>query len=265
MGDRLAALLDTVLEGNAFQRARIGEARALGGVAADDEGGPARRPGGASALRHEPHVRARALHAPAPDERQPRARRCACSTPPRTGRGGGAASAACSRAAGVGAGRPWSRSRTRSGPTSSSGRPTRARSEVGAMVIALGGMDSVQRLETIREYGATTLVCTPSYARPPREGRRRAGARGGARSVDTLRLHRGARSVAARRCATEIEGVWDARCFDHAGLVRGRARSPTRAPSDGGLHLIEDEFADRDRRPRDRRAGRRRRARRAGR
>ena len=36
--------------------------------------------------------------------------------------------------------------------------------EVGAMVVALGGMDSVQRLETIREYGATTLVCTPSYA-----------------------------------------------------------------------------------------------------
>ena len=30
--------------------------------------------------------------------------------------------------------------------------------------IALGGMSSVQRLQTIREYSATTLVCTPSYA-----------------------------------------------------------------------------------------------------
>jgi phenylacetate-CoA ligase len=35
---------------------------------------------------------------------------------------------------------------------------------VGAMVVALCGMDSVQRLETMREHGATTLACTPSYA-----------------------------------------------------------------------------------------------------
>ena len=35
---------------------------------------------------------------------------------------------------------------------------------VGANRVALGGMDSVQRLETIREYSATALVCTPSYA-----------------------------------------------------------------------------------------------------
>ena len=35
---------------------------------------------------------------------------------------------------------------------------------VGANRIALGGMDSVQRLETIREYSVTALVCTPSYA-----------------------------------------------------------------------------------------------------
>ena len=36
--------------------------------------------------------------------------------------------------------------------------------DVGAMVIALGGMDSLQRLRTIRDYGATTVLCTPTYA-----------------------------------------------------------------------------------------------------
>ena len=36
--------------------------------------------------------------------------------------------------------------------------------DVGAMVIALGGMDSLQRLQTIRDYRATTLLCTPTYA-----------------------------------------------------------------------------------------------------
>ena len=35
---------------------------------------------------------------------------------------------------------------------------------VGAMAIAMGGMDSVQRLRTISEYSATALLCTPSYA-----------------------------------------------------------------------------------------------------
>jgi phenylacetate-CoA ligase len=32
------------------------------------------------------------------------------------------------------------------------------------MVIALGGMDSLQRLVTMRDYGPTTLLCTPTYA-----------------------------------------------------------------------------------------------------
>jgi phenylacetate-CoA ligase len=36
--------------------------------------------------------------------------------------------------------------------------------DVGAMVIAIGGMDSLQRLVTMRDYGATTLLCTPTYA-----------------------------------------------------------------------------------------------------
>src|SRR5437660_9680770 len=35
---------------------------------------------------------------------------------------------------------------------------------LGALTIPGGGMDSVQRLRTIQEIGATVLVCTPSYA-----------------------------------------------------------------------------------------------------
>ena len=36
--------------------------------------------------------------------------------------------------------------------------------EVGAMAIALGGMGSTQRLQTIDEVGATAIWCTPTYA-----------------------------------------------------------------------------------------------------
>src|SRR5206468_7503678 len=33
-----------------------------------------------------------------------------------------------------------------------------------AMVVPLGGMTSVQRLQTIADVGATALMCTPTYA-----------------------------------------------------------------------------------------------------
>jgi phenylacetate-CoA ligase len=35
---------------------------------------------------------------------------------------------------------------------------------IGALTVPGGGMDSVQRLRTMQEIGATVLVCTPSYA-----------------------------------------------------------------------------------------------------
>src|SRR3954449_11519769 len=36
--------------------------------------------------------------------------------------------------------------------------------EVGAMAVALGGMGSSQRLQTIDELGASVIWCTPTYA-----------------------------------------------------------------------------------------------------
>src|SRR5215217_8910129 len=36
--------------------------------------------------------------------------------------------------------------------------------ELGAMAIPLGGMTSVQRLQTIAEVEATAIMCTPTYA-----------------------------------------------------------------------------------------------------
>ena len=68
---------------------------------------------------------------------------------------------------------------------------------VGANRIALGGMDSVQRLETIREYSATTLGLHSLLRGPARERSRSEGARGCAVVGDHDHLHGRAGGVAA--------------------------------------------------------------------
>src|SRR5262249_18728836 len=110
----------------------------------------------------------------------------------------------------------------------------------GALVIPLGGMDSVQRLLTIREYEATALVCTPTYALHL------------ARVAERHELRDALRSVARIVCAGEpgaslpsmrrqIESAWGAAVFDHAGLSEvGPFTYPCAAA--GGLHLRDDEY-----------------------
>jgi phenylacetate-CoA ligase len=111
---------------------------------------------------------------------------------------------------------------------------------VSALTIPLGGMGSLQRLETLSMYGATVLACTPSYALHLAR-----------RALDTDQPEALA-SVTRVICAgepgasissvrDEIERLWGARCLDHAGLTEvGGFGYPCEAG--GGLHLNTDEF-----------------------
>ena len=112
--------------------------------------------------------------------------------------------------------------------------------ERGARAIPLGGMDSVQRLLAIRDYGASTLLATPTYALHL------------ARMAVQHELADALRSVERVICAGEpgastpsvrerIETAWEARCYDHSGLTEVGAFSYPCAAA-GGLHLREDEF-----------------------
>ena len=239
MGDRLAALLDTVLEGNAFQRARIGEARALGelplttkeDLLADQTAHP---PFGTNLT--FPLDRYTHLH----------------QTSGSTGRTLRVLDTAQDwawwrrrlglvlRAAGIGPGDRVALAHS-FGPYVQFWASYEGAQEAGAMVIPLGGMDSVQRLETMHEYGATALLCTPSYAIHL------------ARVVAEQGLEAVLGSVARVVCTGEpgaslpavrdrIEAAWGARCFDHAGSTEaGSFAYPCAA--DGGIHLCEDDFA----------------------
>ena len=72
-------------------RPRLRRVERPGGAADHDQGRARRRPAAHPPFGTNLTLPARALHAPAPDQRHAPARRCACSTRPRTGRGGGAA------------------------------------------------------------------------------------------------------------------------------------------------------------------------------
>ena len=111
----------------------------------------------------------------------------------------------------------------------------------GALVIPLGGMDSVQRLETMREYGATALLCTPSYALHLAKV---AVDKGQREALDAVRrvVCTGEPGASMPAVRDRIEAAWGARCFDHAGASEvGSFAYP--CATDGGLHLFEDEFA----------------------
>ena len=84
-------------------------------------------------------------------------------------------------------------------------------------MIPLGGMDSVQRLETMREYGATALLCTPSYAlhlAKVAAEHELLEARSPAVERVVCTGEPGASMPAVRE---RIETAWGARCLDHAG------------------------------------------------
>jgi phenylacetate-CoA ligase len=123
--------------------------------------------------------------------------------------------------------------------------------EVGAIAVPLGGMTSVQRLQTIAEVEATTVWCTPTYALHLLE------------VAVEQRLDHALESVARVICTGEpgaslpavrsrIEDGFAARCFDHAGLTEaGPFGYP--CPDGHGLHVDEREFVceilDEDLRP----------------
>ena len=111
---------------------------------------------------------------------------------------------------------------------------------VGANRIALGGMDSVQRLETIREYAATTLVCTPSYAIRLAKVADQKGLLDALSSVRKI-ICTGEPGASLPAVRAQIETLWEACCFDHAGLSEVGAFGYPCADG-GGVHVNEREF-----------------------
>lgn len=110
-----------------------------------------------------------------------------------------------------------------------------------AMMIPGGGRDSLQRLELMRDVGATVLCCTPTYALRLAEVARDAAF--DLRSIPIrITVHAGEPGASVPATKARIEQTWAARCHDHAGATEVGAHSFECEAQSGGTHLIESEF-----------------------
>jgi phenylacetate-CoA ligase len=111
---------------------------------------------------------------------------------------------------------------------------------LGALTLAGGGLNSLQRLRAIQDTGATVLICTPSYALRLAEVAQ-------AYCFDLSRLpiritiHSGEQGASVAATRERIEHAWSARTYDHAGISEVGAYGFSCAER-AGLHVNEHEF-----------------------
>jgi phenylacetate-CoA ligase len=104
-----------------------------------------------------------------------------------------------------------------------------------------GGRDSQQRLDMMRDAGATVLCCTPSYALRMAEIAREIGF--DLRSIPLkATVHAGEPGASVPATKQRIQEAWAAKCFDHAGASEVGAHSFECLVQPGGTHLIESEY-----------------------
>jgi phenylacetate-CoA ligase len=113
--------------------------------------------------------------------------------------------------------------------------------KIGAVMIPGGGRDSQQRLELMRETGATVLCCTPTYALRLAEVAHEIGF-----DISTIPMkatvHAGEPGANIPATKHRIQTAWTAKCFDHAGASEVGAHSFECQHQPGGTHLIESEY-----------------------
>jgi phenylacetate-CoA ligase len=112
---------------------------------------------------------------------------------------------------------------------------------IGALMIPGGGRDSPQRLELMREVGATVLCCTPTYALRLAEVARESGFDLSSIPMKAT-VHAGEPGANVPATKARLEQAWQAKCFDHAGATEVGAHSFECIAQPGGTHLIESEF-----------------------
>lgn len=114
--------------------------------------------------------------------------------------------------------------------------------KVGALAVSGGGQTTRQRLGSLVDYGATVLVCTPTYALHMAAEARRAGMDLARESSVRVTVHAGEPGASIASTKRRIEEAWGARCFDHTGATEvGAFGFACNAPGEW-VHVNEDEF-----------------------
>jgi len=112
--------------------------------------------------------------------------------------------------------------------------------QLGALAIPGGGMSSLQRLKAILTHEVTVLCCTPSYALHLAEVAREEGIDIAGCSVHTT-IQAGEPGAGLPATRARIEQAWGATCFDHAGATEVGAWG-FEVRGEDGLFVNEGEF-----------------------
>lgn len=112
---------------------------------------------------------------------------------------------------------------------------------IGSLLISGGGLNSLQRLQVMRDLQATVMCCTPTYALRLAEVAREEGF--DLRDIPMrITIHAGEPGANVPATKARIEQAWNAKCFDHAGASEVGAHSFECEAQPGGIHVIETEF-----------------------
>jgi len=114
--------------------------------------------------------------------------------------------------------------------------------KAGAMAVSGGGQSTSQRLKSIADYGATVLVCTPTYALHMASEARKAGMDLAKDSTIKITIHAGEPGASLPSTKKLIEDSWGAKCYDHAGATEVGAFGFECQTQPGAIHVNENEF-----------------------
>jgi phenylacetate-CoA ligase len=114
--------------------------------------------------------------------------------------------------------------------------------KVGALAISGGAQSTAQRLKSIADYGATVLVCTPTYALHMAAEARKAGMDLAKDFAIKITIHAGEPGASIPSTKKLIEESWGAKCYDHAGATEVGAFGFECQAQPGAIHVNEIEF-----------------------
>ncbi|HKY08213.1 MAG TPA: phenylacetate--CoA ligase family protein, partial [Candidatus Binatia bacterium] len=113
---------------------------------------------------------------------------------------------------------------------------------LGALTISGGAQSTAQRLKSLVDYGATVLVCTPTYALHMASEAKKAGMDLAKDSAIKITVHAGEPGASIPSTKKLIEDSWGAKCYDHAGATEVGAFGFQCRHRPHGIHVNEDEF-----------------------
>ena len=111
---------------------------------------------------------------------------------------------------------------------------------LGALCISGGAMTTEQRLRNMVDMGATTLLCTPTYALRLADVAKEAAIDLASATIRTT-IHAGEPGASIPATRSAIEAAFGATCFDHTGMTELGPTGHSCTARDG-IHAIEPEF-----------------------